>query len=422
MKMKKLSLKNFRGFNRLEIDFDNKVNVLIGVNGSGKSSVLDSIAVLLSRVSAAVISSKASGRQFSESDIENKSSVTNNAITVHFHGKDYQWNIAKTRQGKLQQESSSLHDARVIAETIQRQLSNEPDASIPLLVYYPVNRAVLDIPLRIKGKHVFDQIAAYDGALIGVENNFHIFFEWFRNREDIENEQFRKSHEDGLFSDEKSDLDFQLEAVRSAIIHFMPEFKKPRIKRQPLRMTIEKNGYELIINQLSDGEKCALAMVGDLARRLAIANPGLSDPLGGEGVVLIDEVDLHMHPAWQRRVVPILTATFPNCQFILSTHSPQVVSEVRSESIWMLSLQEPEAVQPTGAYGLDSNRILEDVMNVSDRPEVIKNRIHELFLAIDRNELQNAKDSLKQIHTDIGDDPELTKAMVLIRRKEIIGK
>ncbi len=422
MKVKKLSLKNFRGFSHPEIDFDGKVNVLIGVNGSGKSSILDSIAVLLSRVSAAVISSKASGRQFSESDIENKSSVTNNAITVHFQGKDYQWNVAKTRQGKLQQESSSLHDARVIAETIQRQLSNEPDASIPLLVYYPVNRAVLDIPLRIKGKHVFDQIAAYEGALTGVENNFRVFFEWFRNREDIENEQFRKSREDGLFSDTKSDLDFQLEAVRNAIIGFLPGFKKPRIKRQPLRMTIEKDGYELIINQLSDGEKCALAMIGDLARRLAIANPGLSDPLGGEGVVLIDEVDLHMHPAWQRRVVSVLTATFPNCQFILSTHSPQVVSEVRSESIWMLSLQEPEAVHPTGAYGLDTNRILEDVMNVSDRPEIIKNRIHELFLAIDRNELQNAKDILKQIHADIGDDPELTKAMVLIRRKEIIGK
>jgi predicted ATP-binding protein involved in virulence len=101
-------------------------------------------------------------------------------------------------------------------------------------------------------------------------------------------------------------------------------------------MTITKQGQELIINQLSDGEKCLLAMVGDLARRLAIANPSLPDPLQGSGVVLIDEIELHLHPKWQREIIPALTRTFPNCQFIVTTHSPQVISQVKPEGIYIL--------------------------------------------------------------------------------------
>lgn len=421
MRVERLWLKNFRGFPQLELGFHNRINVLVGVNGAGKSSILDSLAILLSRVSAAVISPKSSGRQFVEGDITNGTPATSNTIAVSFDGSGYRWNVVKTRRGKPHEESSSIQEARNIAEQLQRRCAADKNASLPLFVYYPVNRAVLDIPLRIKEKHVFDQISAYDGALTGAQNNFRIFFEWFRNREDIENEEFRKHREEGLFATGGTYLDPQLDAVRKAITTFLPGFKKLRVKRNPLRMTIEKDGKGLIINQLSDGEKCTLAMVGDLARRLATANPGLDDPLQGRGVVLIDEVDLHMHPTWQRRVVPALAETFPNCQFILSTHSPQVVSEVRSESIWMISLDAP-ALHPDGAYGLDSNRILEDIMDVPERPQEIKERIDVLFGTIDSGELPQAKVVLAELRADIGDDPELTKAEVLIRRKEIIGR
>ncbi|WP_309143275.1 AAA family ATPase [Nostoc sp. CHAB 5836] len=116
----------------------------------------------------------------------------------------------------------------------------------------------------------------------------------------------------------------------------IPSFSKLRVRRSPLRMTVIKQGEELIVNQLSDGEKCLLAMVGDLARRLAIANPSLPDPLQGSGVVLIDEIELHLHPKWQREIIPALTRTFPNCQFIVTTHSPQVISQVKPEGIYIL--------------------------------------------------------------------------------------
>ncbi|MEW6499462.1 MAG: AAA family ATPase, partial [Cyanobacteriota bacterium] len=195
--------------------------------------------------------------------------------------------------------------------------------------------------------------------------------------------------------------------------------------RSPLRMTVEKQGQELIVNQLSDGEKCLLAMVGDLARRLALANPTLKNPLQGEGVVLIDEIELHLHPKWQREIIPALTRTFPNCQFIVTTHSPQVISEVKPNGIYILEATSEGVVakRPESSFGRDSNRILEDLMGVSARPQEIKDELLELFRLIDKGDLDGARQLRQQIADQIGtDEPEFVRADVLMRRKEILNR
>ena len=95
-------------------------------------------------------------------------------------------------------------------------------------------------------------------------------------------------------------------------------------------MEVVKDGEVFNIEQLSDGEKSLIAMIGDLARRLSIANPGVREPLHGRGIVLIDEVELHLHPAWQRDILPRLMNTFPNVQFMVTTHSPLVLAQLNS--------------------------------------------------------------------------------------------
>lgn len=107
---------------------------------------------------------------------------------------------------------------------------------------------------------------------------------------------------------------------------------KIKISDEDAQMVAIKHNTELSIAQLSEGEKCILAMTGDLARKLAIANPSRENPLEGEGIVLIDEVDLHLHPSWQGRIMPLLFRTFPNVQFIVTTHSPKVLSEITDEA------------------------------------------------------------------------------------------
>ena len=104
--------------------------------------------------------------------------------------------------------------------------------------------------------------------------------------------------------------DLQLEAVRNALSSFMPDFKNLTVRRNPLRMEVVKEGKHLMINQLSDGEKCLMALIGDLARRMAILNPSRANPLKGDGIILIDEIDLHLHPKWQRMAITKLVRAY----------------------------------------------------------------------------------------------------------------
>jgi len=189
-------------------------------------------------------------------------------------------------------------------------------------------------------------------------------------------------------------------------------------------MLVDKDGVEISLDQLSDGEKNLIALVGDIARRLSIANPSSKRPLDGDGVILIDEIDLHLHPSWQRLMIPQLTKAFPNCQFIITTHSPQVLSHVHHENIFLLKNDKKgftysKAVE---SFGQNSDRILEDLLGVDARPKAQKEMLHELFVLIQNGELTEAKDKVKILIDQIGEDPEIVKANVLIKRKEIIGK
>ena len=437
MKVKRLTMNSFRGIGDLTLEFDEtEPTVFIGVNGVGKSSILDCLSILLSWFTARIEfnpesrtillrsdfppsseweKNLANGRFFNAQDIKNGRSKTDNQISIALDLNEAKWSLSAVA-GRSITPSKDLEELEPVAKSIRSQWKGSFEANIPLVMYYPVNRAVLDIPLEIPKKNQFDQIDAYERALTGVQIGFDSFFQWFRAVEDLENEERR---------DNPSYRDERLEAVRQAIYSLLgKEFSNLRVRRSPLRMNVTKQGQELIINQLSDGEKCLLAMVGDLARRLAIANPSLSDPLQGSGVVLIDEIELHLHPKWQREIIPALTRTFPNCQFIVTTHSPQVISDVQPDSIYILEAT-PEGIvakRPDSSFGRDSNYILEVLMDTPARKEEIKDELLELFRLIDQGDLNGARQLRQQIADQIGaDEPELVKANVLLRRKEILN-
>ena len=412
MTLKSLTLTNFRGIQDLSLDFSDRVNVLAGVNGAGKTAILDCAAIMLSRLIGRVRSLHGTGRPFTEYDISRGASATQNRIIVTYRGDPFKWSVAKARKGRYGTAMTKLEDLNGLADLIRSRLDDgDQSCDVPVMVYYPVNRAVLDIPLRIRTKHQFDQLAAYDQALSGDRSNFRTFFEWFRDREDLENE---RRIEDRMYRDR------QLAAVRRAIERFLTEFTGLKVKRSPLRMVVLKKAEELIVNQLSDGEKCTLAMIGDLARRMAIANPASEEPLYGAGIVLIDEIDLHLHPGWQRQVVTALQDTFPNCQFIVSTHSPQIVSHVEQERIWILERTgaSVSASRPAGSFGQMTGRILEDIMGVPERPQEIKDQLSGLFRAIQDDRLEAAKRLLEDLSRAIGADPEIVKARIHLHRKQ----
>ncbi|MEG4854249.1 AAA family ATPase [Microcoleus sp. B5-D4] len=417
MKVKRLKMNSFRGISDLTLEFDtDEPTVFIGINGVGKSSILECLAILLSWLTKRIQTPNSNGRSFNEDDIKKGWKETHNEITISINEwSEVVWSLSKVSKGRSKDTSSNLGDLKKVVDRIHSQLDANSYAALPLAVYYPTNRAVLDIPLKIRTKHSFEQITVYDEVLTGGQIDFRRFFEWFRDREDLENEV--------RLNDYAQYRDRELEAVRYAIENLLDGFSNLRVRRSPLRMTADKQGDELIVNQLSDGEKCLLALAGDLARRLAIANPDRNcNPLEGSGVVLIDEIELHLHPKWQRAIIPNLKKTFPNCQFIITTHSPQVISDLKWVHL-LRSTPEGIAIERVPSFGKDSNRILETLMGTPERPQEIIESLRELFRLIDNGELGNARQLRQELAHRIGEeDPEFVRADWLIQRKEILTK
>ena len=368
MKVKRLGIHNFRHFVDLEIEFDERLNVFVGINGAGKTSILDVLAIMLSRLIGRIQSSQGTGRFFSDADIHMGASETVNNISITYKGINVDWSVTKTKRGRRKQTISNLGQVKKVVDIVQREIERDDKISFPLAVYYSVNRAVLDIPLRIRTQHKFEQLDAYNQALTGARNDFRLFFEWFREREDLENQLRLTPGQENI-----EYRDPQLQAVRDAI-ESIAGFLDIRISRNPLRMEVSKEENVLNVGQLSDGEKCSLALAGDLARRLAIANPGMAEPLNGTGVVLIDELDLHLHPASQQEIVGKLMATFPNCQFIVTTHSPQILTTLRAENIRMLLRDEKgvwqTAIPSRSPLAHEPGDVLASIMDTHPKPEI----------------------------------------------------
>lgn len=413
----RLDLQDFRGVDQMNLEFSsNQTTVLVGANGCGKTTLLDAAALLLSLLQFGITRNKRDVRPFTDADIMNGRAGSLLEITLAIAGNPITWSLARDRGGEPLSANGRQGLSSLDEEVKRLHYEIEKgDICLPLVVYYPVNRAVLDIPLRMRTQHAFEPLEAYDRALVGDRRSFRLFFEWFRGREDLENE---------LRIHDSSHRDHQLEAVRRAVISLMPGFANLRVQRSPLAMVVEKGDWTLYVEQLSDGEKCLLAMTGDLARRLAMANPFMDNPLQGGGIVLIDEIELHLHPSWQRAVIPALERTFPHCQFVVTTHSPAVVGHVRRESLLLLKPEKTgiRAERPGVSLGLDANRVLSEIMGVDERPHEFKVKLEQIFTLLGEGKLEEARREIANLEAEMGSEPELTKATTIIRRKELIGR
>lgn len=412
MKIESLELVNFRGITRMTVSLTQKTTAFVGINGVGKSSVLDALAIALSQLIWRINNQAQKARPISPEDIRVGAEFARIGIKVSLRGETVQWAVAKNRRtGQYSdiERRSDLEDlnkavAALNAEWIDVEKIRQEPYDLPLAVFYDVHRAVLEIPMRVREKLKNNPYEIYSDALEHGGADFKRFFIWFRNREDYENEQLR---------DNSKFRDRALEAVRSAITTFT-QFSELRIRRDtPLRMTVMKDGCELSVGQLSDGEKNMLALVGDLARRLSVLNPSLNNPNEGRGVVLIDEIDLHLHPGWQRTVVASLERTFPNCQFIISTHSPQVVGELSGESVMLLR----DGVflgHASRALGLNSGEVLEELMNGKARNVEVEKELNEVHQLIDDDKITDAQQILNKLKSKVGEIPELLQAQSAI--------
>jgi predicted ATP-binding protein involved in virulence len=436
VEIEKINLTNIRGFRDESLSFGDKINLIVGVNGSGKTTVLDGLAKAMSWLVNRTLNDRSQGYTIDEMDIRNGARASAIEVSVKHEGARFNWKVAKSVRGASSQgHRSELSELNELSRIFQGSLGDNPEsASLPLVIYYPVDRSIVEIPLRTRGKREFNQLSAYDDALKSAAN-FRRFFEWFRYRQEESLSNLMEGLTDRLNKgDALENLDDlpvssagrELDAVREAVYRFMPGFSDLRIMYSPLRMVVEKDGRRLNFLQLSGGEKIMLALVGDLARRLTLANPNLADPLTGEAIVLIDEIDLHLHPKWQRNAISQLSTVFPNCQFILSTHSPHIITHVPPEDISALKTSEKGEVQVhsvRASFGYTAESVLAEVMGLdTTRPDEVQKLFDQIFRNISDGALEAAEMNLKRLEKDMTFDPEITRAMALISRKRLLGK
>lgn len=416
MLLEQLDIENFRGIKNLSLDLDRNITILSGVNGAGKTTILDAISHNLSWFILKVHRSSpgGSGDQISTSEIRNGASSSKIRTRYRDGGKKYSVSLFKTKPGNVVSEKSDMTAFSELADLYKQRITDSNEiCSIPILVYYTVGRTVTDLVQRIKKTHHFNLLSTYENAL-DPQVNYRTFFEWFRNLEDIENEQYRSLYLENQINVRLKGIP-QLDVIRRVIEQFTG-FKNITIKRNPHRMQLEKDGEILGVEQLSEGERDLFALVGDLARRMAIANPVMEDPLKGEGIVLIDEIELHLHPKWQKEVIRKLSSIFPNVQFIITTHSPQVLSEAEPNSVILLSRKDGEIVHTIieQSKGLSSNEILEEIMDTSPVNYEVKEKLDRIFDLIYENEIEKAKSSINEFKETYGSIPEIIRGETLI--------
>ncbi|MFK4051388.1 MULTISPECIES: AAA family ATPase [Acinetobacter] len=445
MQIQSFSLKNIGQFQDLSVslaptqDYPSNITVFIGNNGSGKTSLLKSAATALTWFVARLKHDKSNGTPIPESVILNTANAAAVEIIVNDQNLQQQsqaftWRITKNRTARKAEFTTHLTELNQLTDDYKYRLSENDQSSLPLIAFYPVERSVIDIPLKIKEKHQFLQIDGYDNALNNAVD-FRRFFEWFRDREDVENERLKDLMlaVNNLFSKDSSWIeilskhmadyqkDNQLEAVRQAIYAFMPDFKNLKVSRKPrLAMIIDKNDETLNVNQLSQGEKSLMALVGDIARRLAMMNPKLDNPLLGKGIILIDEIDMHLHPQWQRSIIQRLQTTFPNCQFILTTHSPLVISD--SQDILVYDLDGQNITALPSLYGQDANTVLLQYMDTNYRNPKIAEQISQAMDAIQNNQLEEANQLVETLKVELGSDQLDVMRLVAMLKKRTLAK
>ncbi len=417
---------NFRSYENFEIEFDEKLNVIVAENGAGKTTILDAIAIgygaMLTRFP------KVKGKTFESSDLrhnnENKSSpymrVELEAYNNIFWDRTQALNKSKAIK-KLIPEARGLNQLYVYIDNIVEAEYEQGyiEYEMPLVMYYGTSRAVLKSPMRKRNfKKDFSRYEALTGS-IEAYTNFTRLFQWFDAMQIEENQEIK----------DRRNFDYRLpalEAVRKAIEVMLPEMTSPRIKRSPLRFVIDKidegKNTTFRVDQLSDGYKTVLAMVMDISARMAEANPHLKENSNNsEALIMIDEVDLHLHPRWQQTILIDLQKAFPNAQFIVTTHSPQVLTTVESSTIQIISDFKLYSA-PSGTEGAEASRILKRVFDVELRPKnSVTTKLNEYldFVYDDKWEDVKALELREELNNIFnGEEPALIEADLYMENRK----
>lgn len=419
MFIKEIDIENFRCFNKLHADFDRHFNVVIGNNGAGKTAFLEAVAATVSAYLTGF-----DGQSYfhiNKEDITRNRFLINNVIDEQYSlplklcasgmiaGREFskdEWTL-ELRNSAGRTSHRGIRKITEYVNGIQESIrTGNADVVLPVVSYFSTARLWKTKEKRRSTEH--KSFMRQNGYLdcMAIETDLEKLFNYLRTRTLYKIQT----------GNDTVDLDCVLNAIKESI---SGEFIFGKLKEiwynlseDSLEFTKEDGGV-LPYSYFSDGFKTVIGLVADIAYRMGILNPNLGDKVLMEtpGIVIIDELDLHLHPRWQSEISGILTRIFPSVQFIVSSHSPSVISSVKKENIIELKYGESSPVrQEYEVYGNDADSILKAVMNADARPR----RIVEMFKTADslleKGEYEKCREVLQKISSEIGEyDSELNR-------------
>lgn len=399
MQIEHIEIVNFKGIIEEKFSFKSGVNLIIGDNGTGKTSVLEAVSVALGAFLAGI--NEVRGVHFSKDEIRRENELlgegSNNIkyktpVKVTCDIKIGDQNFHFIRQKKSVKSSRSTVEPRDICKASSR-MAEDSTAVLPVISYQGISRISNQ---KREGwvdvfKNDFSRVVAYMDCLSEI-SNMKQMTNWFARMEQISWQQDKKIAE--------------YEIVKRAVNIFMGEMLGENTVRvfydKRTEELMYENGTEVLpIRLLSSGFRTLVGMVLDIAYRMAILNPFLLDKILKEtpGIVLVDEIDMHLHPKWQWNVVKALKKTFPKVQFIVTTHSPIIVASCKNENLISLNHKTELADNMYGESleGWQVDDVLQKVMQTGNRaPETLKQL--EVLKALSRKKKTGAltKEELEQ--------------------------
>ena len=421
LRLGSVRIRNFRCFKECDFDLDPIVTVFVADNGKGKTAILEAIRYLLESyvfavapsIEAEFIDAADIHRQFDQNgafEIARPTEIKTEAIV---NSESVSWVRERRASVRRTGPNHQIKELRVAALR-PGSVSNSPEFIYPVLGLYRANRSAvvtngdeLGIPLSDR----LDRLSGYIDCFDPI-GSYSRFVKWYRAASiDVRK---KPSAAGG------SNIALMLASVNDAVREALEptQWNELRWDYDQDQLTVaHKDGRCLPASMMSDGVRNTLAIVSDIAHRCCRLNPQFDDQarLQTPGVVLVDEIDLHLHPGWQQQIVGILRSVFPLVQFVFTTHSPQVLSTVGNESIRVIKINSGIASIATPTFqtrGVESASVLAEIMGIDPVPpveEAVKLSRYRALIEDRSNQTDEAKTLLIELTEHFGADHPLIK-------------
>ncbi|ELY2010597.1 AAA family ATPase [Flavobacterium psychrophilum] len=418
MKINDINIKNFKGIENIDLIFDEQFNVLIGENGAGKSSILDAISIglgtFLMNTTASFGLKGTKSRPLLKDEIrkvivsDNNIELSDVELSGTFCINSIDTCIPWKREQKIGAKNLTVRDAyelkrygRNIIEGLHTNLD------FPLFANHTTGRLWGQIYEKSKTEKKIEYEktgSRLDGyyACLDPRSIDQKFLNWFKTYED----SILKFNKDRALYD----------AFTGAITSMVKDWNEIHF-HWGLDDILGKNeeGKWVQLRNLSDGYKGIISLTADIAYRAIKLNPHLGERavLDTEGIVLIDELDMHLHPKWQRHIVEDLKRTFPRIQFIVTTHSPFIVQSLKAEEV--INLDENELSEDPDVMTIEENALFMGVSDDnSDKFERKEKLATEYLSLLDvKNPSEEALGKLEALLVEFSDDPAFVAKLKL---------